>query len=50
MNGLRQHPLRVIGRLLWFGFEMLQAVCVYLLRCVFCPKESRYLARLPKIL
>ena len=45
MNGLRQHPLRVIGRLLWFGFEMLQAVCVYLLRCVFCPKESRYLAR-----
>lgn len=45
MNGLRQHPLRVIGRLLWFGFEMLQAVAVYLLRCVFCPPASRLQAR-----
>jgi lyso-ornithine lipid O-acyltransferase len=45
MKGFRQHPFRVIGRLLWFGFEMLQAVCVYLLRCVFCPKASRRSAR-----
>ena len=45
MKGFRRHPFRVIGRLLWFGFEMLQAVCVYLLRCVFCPKASRRSAR-----
>jgi 1-acyl-sn-glycerol-3-phosphate acyltransferase len=45
MQGFRQHPFRVIGRLLWFGLEMLQAVCVYLLRCVFCPAASRRRAR-----
>src|SRR5258708_4712546 len=45
MQGFRRHPFRVIGRLIWFGFEMLQAVCVYLLRCVFCPKASRRRAR-----
>ena len=44
MKGFRQHPFRVIGRLLWFGFEMLQAVGVYLLRCVCCPKASRRMA------
>jgi lyso-ornithine lipid O-acyltransferase len=45
MKGLRRHPFRVVGRLLWFGFEVLQAVCVYILRCVFCPKASRRAAR-----
>jgi 1-acyl-sn-glycerol-3-phosphate acyltransferase len=45
MTGFRQHPFRVVGRLLWFGFEMIQAVCVYVLRCTFCPKASRYAAR-----
>ena len=45
MKGLRRHPFRVIGRLLWFGFEVLQAVCVYVVRCVFCPKASRRAAR-----
>jgi len=45
MKGLRQHPFRVIGRLIWFGFEMLQAVGVYFLRCVFCPQASRRSAR-----
>ncbi|MDD5140210.1 MAG: lysophospholipid acyltransferase family protein [Verrucomicrobiales bacterium] len=45
MKGFRQHPFRVVGRLLWFGFEMLQAVFVFLLRCVFCPEASRFSAR-----
>ena len=41
MKGLRRHPFRVVGRLLWFGFEVLQAVSVFLVHCVFCPKNSR---------
>lgn len=41
MKGFRRHPFRVVGRLLWFGFEALQAICVYLLRGVFCPAASR---------
>jgi lyso-ornithine lipid O-acyltransferase len=45
MKGLRRHPFRVVGRLLWFGFEVLQAVCVYILRCVFCPKAARRAVR-----
>jgi lyso-ornithine lipid O-acyltransferase len=45
MKGLRRHPFRVVGRLVWFGFEMIQAVCVYWLRCVLCPKASRRSAR-----
>jgi lyso-ornithine lipid O-acyltransferase len=45
MKGLRRHPFRVVGRLVWFGFEVLQAVCVYFLRCVFCPKASWRSAR-----
>ena len=45
MKGLRQHPLRVTGRLIWFGFEVLQAAFVFLFRCVFCPKISRRHAR-----
>ena len=45
MKGLRQHPFRVVGRLIWFGFEVLQAVLVFLFRCVFCSKDSRRLKR-----
>jgi lyso-ornithine lipid O-acyltransferase len=45
MKGLRRHPFRVVGRLLWFGFEVLEAMLVFLLRCVFCPKNSRRTAR-----
>src|SRR5882724_6689111 len=45
MKGLRQHPFRVAGRLIWFGFEVLQAVLVFLIRCVFCSKSSRQKAR-----
>jgi 1-acyl-sn-glycerol-3-phosphate acyltransferase len=45
MKGFCRHPFRVVGRLLWFGFEVLQAVCVYILRCVFCPNVSRRTAR-----
>jgi 1-acyl-sn-glycerol-3-phosphate acyltransferase len=41
MKGLRQHPFRVVGRLLWFGLEVLMAMFVYLLRCVFRPKNFR---------
>jgi 1-acyl-sn-glycerol-3-phosphate acyltransferase len=45
MKGLRLHPFRVAGRLIWFGFEVLQAVLVFLFRCIFCSKDSRRLAR-----
>jgi lyso-ornithine lipid O-acyltransferase len=45
MQGLRQKPFRVLGRLLWFGFEVVQALLVFLFRCVFCPPPSRRLAR-----
>jgi 1-acyl-sn-glycerol-3-phosphate acyltransferase len=41
MKGFRQHPFRVVGRLLWFGFEVLQAILVFLFHCVFCPNASR---------
>jgi 1-acyl-sn-glycerol-3-phosphate acyltransferase len=40
MKGLRQHPFRVAGRLIWFGGEVLLALFVFLFRCVFCPKNS----------
>lgn len=45
MTGFRRHPFRVLGRLLWFAFEMFQAIVVYLLRCVFCPPAARRHAR-----
>jgi 1-acyl-sn-glycerol-3-phosphate acyltransferase len=45
MKGLRQYPLRVVGRLLWFGFEVLEAMFVFLAHSIFCPKNSRRLAR-----
>ena len=45
MKGLRQHPFRIVGRLLWFGAEVLFALFVFPFRCVFCPKTSRRRAR-----
>jgi 1-acyl-sn-glycerol-3-phosphate acyltransferase len=45
MKGFRQHPVRVVGRLLWFGFEVIQAIFVFVVRCVFCAKSSRRQAR-----
>lgn len=45
MKGLRQHPFRVTGRLIWFGFEVVQAAFVFLFRCVFCAKATRRHAR-----
>ena len=45
MKGFRQHPFRVVGRLLWFGGEVLLSLFVFLFRCVFCPQASRRRAR-----
>jgi lyso-ornithine lipid O-acyltransferase len=45
MKGLCRHPFRVVGRLVWFGFEVAQAGFVFLFRCVFCPKAGRRRAR-----
>jgi 1-acyl-sn-glycerol-3-phosphate acyltransferase len=45
MKGLRQHPLRVSGRLIWFSGEVLFSFFIFLFRCVFCPKNSRRRAR-----
>jgi 1-acyl-sn-glycerol-3-phosphate acyltransferase len=45
MKGLRQHPFRVAGRLLWFGFEVLQSFLSFFWLCVFCPPTSRCSAR-----
>jgi 1-acyl-sn-glycerol-3-phosphate acyltransferase len=45
MKGLRQHPFRVMGRLTWFGGEVLLSLFVFFFRCVLCPKDSRRLAR-----
>jgi lyso-ornithine lipid O-acyltransferase len=41
MKGLRHRPFRVVGRLLWFGGEVLLALFIFLFHCVFCPKVSR---------
>jgi 1-acyl-sn-glycerol-3-phosphate acyltransferase len=38
---LRQRPFRVVGRLIWFGFEALEAMLVFLPGCVFGQKTSR---------
>jgi 1-acyl-sn-glycerol-3-phosphate acyltransferase len=40
MKGLRQHPFRVSGRLIWFGSEVILALVVFLFCCFFCPKNS----------
>ena len=45
MKGFRQHPFRVVGRLIWFGGEVLLSWFDFLFRCVFCPKASRRRAR-----
>jgi 1-acyl-sn-glycerol-3-phosphate acyltransferase len=45
MKGLRQHPFRVVGRLIWFGGEVLLSLFDFLFRCVFCPKDFRRRAR-----
>jgi lyso-ornithine lipid O-acyltransferase len=45
MKGLRQHPFRVTGRLIWFGGEVLFGLLVFLFQCGLCPKASRRRAR-----
>ncbi|HEX3855903.1 MAG TPA: lysophospholipid acyltransferase family protein [Verrucomicrobiae bacterium] len=45
MKGLRQHPFRVAGRLIWFGGEVLFGLLVFLFRCRLRPKASRRRAR-----
>jgi 1-acyl-sn-glycerol-3-phosphate acyltransferase len=41
MKGLRHRPFRVVGRLLWFGGEVLLALFIFLFHCMFCPKAFR---------
>lgn len=43
MQGLRQHPFRVIGRFGWFLGELVLAALSFLVRCVFRPESSRAL-------
>jgi 1-acyl-sn-glycerol-3-phosphate acyltransferase len=45
MKGLRQHPFRVLGRLLWFAGEVIIALVDFLIRCAFRPKKSALAAR-----
>ena len=45
MKGLRQHPFRVTGRMVWFGGEVLLSWFDFLFCCVFCPKACRLHAR-----
>ncbi len=45
MKGLRRHPLRVLGRLIWFGGEILLAIFDFSIRCAFRPKGSGRAAR-----
>ena len=45
MQGLRQHPFRVSGRLLWFAGEIIIALVDYLFRCAFRPEKSAPAAR-----
>ena len=45
MKGFRQHPFRVVGRLLWFAGEVLLSWVDYLFHCVDCPQSSRLQAR-----
>jgi 1-acyl-sn-glycerol-3-phosphate acyltransferase len=40
MKGLRQHPLRVTGRFLWFVGVVVAAVFDFLFRCAFRPENS----------
>jgi 1-acyl-sn-glycerol-3-phosphate acyltransferase len=41
MQGFRQHPFRVAGRLVWFGGEVLLSFFDFLFSCVFCSKINR---------
>ena len=45
MKGLRQHPFRVLGRLLWFAGEIIIALVDYLIRCAFRPEKSALAVR-----
>lgn len=45
MKGLRRHPFRVVGRLIWVVFEVSKALLAYVPRCVLVPHSSRRLAR-----
>jgi 1-acyl-sn-glycerol-3-phosphate acyltransferase len=45
MKGLRRHPLRVLGRLLWFAGEIIVALFDFLIHCAFRPKKSALAAR-----
>ena len=45
MKGLRRHPFRVLGRLLWFAGEVIIALFDFLIRCAFHPKKSAVAAR-----
>jgi lyso-ornithine lipid O-acyltransferase len=45
MKGLRRHPLRVAGRFLWFGGEVLLAAFDFLMHGAFRPQKSRLPAR-----
>ena len=40
MRGLRQHPLRVTGRFLWFGGIVIFAIFDYLFQCAFRSKKN----------
>ncbi len=43
MQGLRQHPFRVTGRLFWVSGELIRAALDFLVRCAFRPESSRAL-------
>jgi len=45
MKGLRRHPLRVIGRFIWFGGEVLLAVFDFLIHCAGRRNRSGLAAR-----
>jgi 1-acyl-sn-glycerol-3-phosphate acyltransferase len=45
MKGLRRHPFRVLGRLLWFAGEIIIALFDFLIHCAFRPKKSALAAR-----
>ena len=45
MKGLRRHPFRVIGRLIWFGGEMVLALVDFSIHCAFRPKQAGLTAR-----
>jgi len=40
VNSWLNHPLRVTGRLLWLGGELLLAALNYAIHCAFCPRDS----------